>query len=71
MPVKLQTDEQDMEIRPGDYIIADTNGVVVLPAHLAEAAIPLMAAQVKADTAMAEAIHGGMTFTEAAKKFRS
>ncbi len=45
--VKLQTDEQDMEIRPGDYLIADINGVVVLPVELAEKALPLMQKQVE------------------------
>ena len=70
IPVKLQTDEQDMTIRPGDYIIGDINGVVVLPKELAEAAIPLMAKQVAADSAMAVEIAKGMTFTEASKKFR-
>ncbi|KAH8879516.1 RraA-like protein [Thozetella sp. PMI_491] len=71
VPVKLQTDEQDMTINPGDYLIADINGVVVLPKELAEQAIPLMAKQVEADTKMAEAIKGGMTFQEASKKFRA
>lgn len=47
VPVKLQTDEQDMEIRPGDYLIADVNGVVVLPVELAEKALPLMQKQVE------------------------
>lgn len=47
VPVKLQTDEQDMEIRPGDYLIADVNGVVVLPIELAEKALPLMQKQVQ------------------------
>ena len=70
VPVKLQTDEQDMTIRPGDYIIGDINGVVVLPKEIAEAAIPLMAKQVAADSAMAVEIAKGMTFTEASKKFR-
>lgn len=47
VPVRLQTDEQDMEIRPGDYLIADINGVVVLPIELAEKALPLMQKQVE------------------------
>lgn len=71
MPVKLQTTEQDMVIHPGDYLIGDINGVVVLPRDLAEAALPLMAKQVAADSAMAEAITGGKSFTEASKKFRT
>ncbi|KAI1800906.1 RraA-like protein [Daldinia bambusicola] len=70
VPVKLQTDEQDMDIRPGDYLIADLNGVVVLPANLAEQALPLMKKQVEADDKMAKAITQGMSFSEASKKFR-
>ena len=71
VPVELQTAEQDLTIHPGDYLIGDINGVVVLPQDLAEAALPLMAKQVAADSAMAEAIARGMSFTEASKKFRS
>ncbi|KAM7194047.1 RraA-like protein [Naviculisporaceae sp. PSN 640] len=71
VPVKLQTDEQDMTIRPGDYLIGDINGVVVLPKELAEQAIPLMAKQVEADSKMAVAIAGGMSFTEASKMYRT
>lgn len=71
VPVKLQSDEQpEAEIRPGDYIIADLNGVVVLPVELAEQALPLMKKQVEADDQMAVAIKGGMSFSEASKKFR-
>ncbi|KAI0908327.1 RraA-like protein [Ustulina deusta] len=70
VPVKLQTDEQDMEIRPGDYLIADINGVVVLPVELAEKALPLMQKQVEADEKMAIEIKKGMGFVEASRKFR-
>ncbi|KAK7757672.1 hypothetical protein SLS62_000049 [Diatrype stigma] len=70
VPVTLQSGEQEAEIRPGDYIIADLNGVVVLPVELAEQALPLMKKQVEADDQMAVAIKGGMSFTEASKKFR-
>ncbi|KAI1818550.1 RraA-like protein [Poronia punctata] len=72
VPVKLQSEEQkDMEIRPGDYLIADVNGVVVLPVELAERALPLMRKQVEADEKMAVEIKKGMSFVEASKKFRS
>lgn len=70
MPVKLQSEDQDMTINPGDYIIADMNGVVVLPKELAEEALPYMKKQVDADTQVAKAISEGMTFSEASKKFR-
>ncbi|KAB5550026.1 ribonuclease E inhibitor RraA/Dimethylmenaquinone methyltransferase [Coniochaeta sp. 2T2.1] len=71
VPVKLQTDEQDIIINPGDYLIGDLNGVVVLPRELAEKALPLMAAQVAADSKMAVEIEKGMPFSEASKRFRS
>ena len=61
---------QDVTISPGDYIVADLNGVVVLPRALAAQAIPLMQPQVSADEQMAVAIKGGMSFVEASKKFR-
>lgn len=47
------------------------NGVVVLPADVAEQAIPLMKRQVEMDEQMAVAIKQGMSFVEAGKKFRS
>ncbi|KAL1842939.1 hypothetical protein VTK73DRAFT_2967 [Phialemonium thermophilum] len=71
VPVRLQTDEQDMTVRPGDYIVGDLNGVVVLPRELAAQALPLMEKQVAADAQMAEAIKKGMPFSEASKKFRA
>ncbi|KAJ4415510.1 hypothetical protein N0V82_007312 [Gnomoniopsis sp. IMI 355080] len=71
VPVKLATDEQDMEIRPGDYLIGDLNGVVVLPKELAAEALPLMKPSVEADDQMMAAIKNGMGFEEASKKFRS
>lgn len=71
VPVKLATDEQDMTIRPGDYLIGDLNGVVVLPKELAEEALPLMKASVDADDQMMAEIKKGMGFEEASRKFRS
>lgn len=70
VPVKLATDEQDMEIRPGDYLIGDLNGVVVLPKELADEAIPMIKKQVDADDKMMVEIRKGMSFEEASKKFR-
>lgn len=72
-PVQLASDEREdvITIRPGDYLIGDVNGVVVLPRDMAEQALPLMAKQVDADSKMAVEIAKGMTFTEASKRFRS
>jgi regulator of RNase E activity RraA len=59
-----------MTINPGDYIIADCNGVVVLAKQQADAAIEAMAKKVDADRKMAEQIKNGMSFTDACKSFR-
>jgi regulator of RNase E activity RraA len=67
VPVKLNSEEQDVTINPGDYIIADMNGVVVLPKELAEEALPYMKKQVDADTQVAKAIGEGMSVQEAMK----
>ena len=69
-PVSVSNDSQDVTINPGDYLVGDANGVVVLPKGLAEQALPLMAKQVEADSQMAVEIQKGMTFTEASKRFR-
>lgn len=68
--MKLQSEDQDVTINPGDYIIADMNGVVVLPKEIAEEALPYMKKQVDADTQVGQAIKEGMSFTEASAKFR-
>lgn len=70
VPVKLESDAQDITVNPGDYLVGDVNGVVVLPKDLAVDALPLMAKQVEADSKMAVEIAKGMGFAEASKKFR-
>jgi regulator of RNase E activity RraA len=59
-----------MEIRSGDYLMGDINGVVVLPEELAEEVIELMKNRVPADEKVREAVEQGMTFKEASAKFR-
>jgi regulator of RNase E activity RraA len=72
VPVKLQSSSGvDVTICPGDYIVADINGVVLLPKALVEEALPLMAKQVDVDSRMAVALREGMSFSEASKKFRT
>lgn len=70
-PVKVGNGGQDIAINPGDYVVGDANGVVVLPKELAGQALPLMGKQVAADSKMAVEIQKGMTFAEASKRFRS
>ncbi|RYP07754.1 hypothetical protein DL764_002326 [Monosporascus ibericus] len=73
VPLRVQSrqdDEDSTVVRPGDYVVADLNGVVVLPAELAERALPLMRKQVDADDCMAVEIKKGMGFSEASRLFR-
>jgi regulator of RNase E activity RraA len=70
VPVKLQTEHQDMEIRPGDFLMGDMNGVVVLPKEMAEDVINIMTKKVPADEKLREAISKGMTFKQASAEFR-
>lgn len=69
--MKLRSDEQDVTIRPGDYLIGDLNGVVCLPRELAADVIPLMGPQVEADARIAADIQAGAKFVDASKKHRS
>ena len=70
-PVQLQSENQKVTIRPGDYLIADLNGVVHVPKHLAQTAIDLMASQVEADERVAEDLKRGRAFSEAAREHRA
>jgi regulator of RNase E activity RraA len=73
VPVELQApgdSQPGMVVRPGDYLMGDLNGVVVLPREMAADALELMRKGVAADEKMAEAIKDGMGFVEASKKFR-
>ncbi|MCJ1428908.1 hypothetical protein MMC29_006819 [Sticta canariensis] len=70
-PVQLQNEDQAAIIHPGDYLIADLNGVVLLPKHLAQRAIELLISQVEADERVAEDLKRGRAFSEAAKEHRA
>jgi len=60
-----------MIVHPGDYIIGDLNGVVVIPKELADEVIRLIRPLVDADARMATRMKKGMSFTEASKMFRT
>ena len=58
-------------INPGDYLIADPNGVVCLPKALAEKVIRLVPSQVEADEKLREDLEGGRAFGEASRERRA
>jgi regulator of RNase E activity RraA len=70
VPVGVQSRGQNLEIFPGDYLIGDADGVVVLRKELVTEVLPLMRKQVEADNLVREAIKSGMAFSEAAAKYR-
>ena len=70
-PVCLQSEDQDLIISPGDYLIGDLNGVVCLPKELAETALNLVPSQVEADERIAEDIKAGVSFAQSSKKHRA
>lgn len=70
VPVKLASTIQDVTIQPGDYIIADLDGVVCLPSALAEKCLATIPAIASADERCAKAIKEGMSVEEAFKTYR-
>ncbi|KAF7547234.1 hypothetical protein G7Z17_g7873 [Cylindrodendrum hubeiense] len=70
VPVQLQSAIQDATVNLNDYIIADQDGVVCLPADLAEKVLELIPGIVAADKKCAEAISAGMSVQEAFATYR-
>ncbi|KAH7062696.1 ribonuclease E inhibitor RraA/Dimethylmenaquinone methyltransferase [Macrophomina phaseolina] len=70
VPVKLQSLIQDAVVNPGDYIVADLDGVVCLPKELAEKVLEIIPGIVSADERCAEAIRNGTSVEEAFKTYR-
>lgn len=66
----LQSSIQEAIINAGDYIIADQDGVVCLPADLADDVLEAIPAIAAADEKCAEAIRGGMSVQEAFATYR-
>ena len=68
--VTLHSKIQEIIVNPNDYIIADLDGVVCLPAALAEQVLETVARIADANDKCAEAIRGGMKVEEAFSKYR-
>lgn len=58
-------------VNPGDYIIGDVNGVVCLPAYLAERVLPMIRAGCEADIKVGVDIKAGIPFVEASRTHRA
>ena len=71
VPVRLQSEDQESTIHPGDIIVGDLNGVVCIPSRLAEEVLRLMPSQVEADEKVAKAISEGREVGEAMKEYRA
>ena len=65
--MRLNSEDQEAIIHPGDILIGDINGVVCLPQGLAEQAIELIQSQVEADKKVEEDLRNGKTAQEAMK----
>ena len=56
-------------ISPGDIIIADMDGIVIVPQELEEKAISLALEKVAAENTVRDAIRNGLSATDAFKKY--
>ncbi|KAK1062959.1 hypothetical protein LTR74_009906 [Friedmanniomyces endolithicus] len=70
-PVRLNSDDQDAVIHPGDILVGDLNGVVCIPQHLAEKVIDMIPSQLEADEKVAADIKDGRLVAESMKEHRS
>ena len=70
VPVKLNSAVQERWIHPGDYIVADLNGVVCVPEADVADVIDVVEEIVEADGKCAEAIRGGRSVAETFKEVR-
>lgn len=70
VPVKLSTSHQDLTVSPGDFIIADLNGVVCLPFELADAVLDVIPGKVATDEKCAEGIRNGRSVEDVFGEFR-
>lgn len=70
VPVQLATQEQDMTIYSGDYLVADLNGVVIVPKEAVDEAVVLARKHRQTNAKMMVEIKKGLSLEDANKKFR-
>lgn len=58
-----------VQVKPGDILVGDDSGVVVVPQEMAEKVLEAAQAIEEAEGSIVEAIRGGMSLKEARQKF--
>lgn len=58
-----------VQVKPGDILVGDDSGVVVVPQELAEKVLEAVDAIEEAEQKIVKAVRGGLSLTEARKKF--
>ncbi len=58
-----------MTFSPGDLVIADSDGIVVVPQSVEAEVLRLALAKVQGENTVRDAIRGGMKATDAFKKY--
>ena len=69
--MRLNSEDQDAIINPGDIVIGDMNGVVCIPQSLAEKALDLIQSQVDADEKVGADIQKGRSVADSMKEHRA
>lgn len=70
VPIKLNSAIQEAWVGPGDYIVADLNGVVCIPEALLEDTLRAIPGIVEVDKRCADGIKCGRKVEEVFKEFR-
>ena len=70
VPVRLNSTIQERWINPGDFIIADLNGVVCVPQALVTQVLDAVPGIAETNQRCADAIKQGRTVAETFKEFR-
>ena len=58
-----------VQVKPGDLLVGDDSGVVVVPQEMAKKVPEAAQAIEEAENSIVEAVRGGMSLTKARKKF--